>query len=63
MAANQSVDCHATTLFTIDLNSAKVRNRGFNRPVFGSIRTIMEKLDCIVERTTIVKTNHQQQQQ
>ena len=31
----QSVDCHATVLFTISLSSAKVWNRGFNWPVFG----------------------------
>ena len=35
LAANQSVDCHVTTLFTIGLNSAKVWNRAFNWPVFG----------------------------
>ena len=35
LTANQSVDCHATTLFTISLNSAEVWNRGFNWPVFG----------------------------
>ena len=35
LVANQSVDCRATTLFTIGLNSAKVWNRGFNWPVFG----------------------------
>ena len=35
LAANQSDDCRATTLFTIGLNSAKVWNRGFNWPVFG----------------------------
>ena len=35
LAANQSVDCRATILFTISLNSAKVWNRGFNWPVFG----------------------------
>ena len=34
LAANKSVDCRATTLFTIGLNSAKVWNRGFNWPVF-----------------------------
>ena len=35
LAPNQSVDCRATILFTISLNSAKVWNRGFNWPVFG----------------------------
>ena len=35
LAANQSVDCRATTLFTIGLNSAKVWNKGFNWPEFG----------------------------
>ena len=35
LAANQSVDCRATILFTICLNSAKVWNREFNWPVFG----------------------------
>ena len=34
LAANQSVDCHATILFTISLNSTKVENRRFNWPVF-----------------------------
>ena len=34
LAANQSVDCPATTLFTISLNSAKAWNRGFNWTVF-----------------------------
>ena len=34
LAANQSVDCRTTILFTISLNSVKVRNRGFNWPVF-----------------------------
>ena len=34
LVANQSVDCSATTLFTVSLNSAKVWNRGFNWPVF-----------------------------
>ena len=33
LAANQSVDCRATTPFTIGLNSAKAGNRGFNWPV------------------------------
>ena len=28
------MDCHATTLFTVSLYSAKVWNRGFNWPVF-----------------------------
>ena len=35
LAANQSVNCHATILFTISLNSAKVWNMGFNWLVFG----------------------------
>ena len=35
LAANQSVDCCGTTLFTIGLNSAKVWNMGFNWPAFG----------------------------
>ena len=35
LATNQSVDCCATILFTIILNSAKVWNRGCNWPVFG----------------------------
>ena len=35
LATIQSVDCHATTIFTIGLNFAKVRNRGFHLPVFG----------------------------
>ena len=35
LAGNQSVDCRATTRFTIGLYSAKVWNRGFNWPVFG----------------------------
>ena len=35
LAANQSVDCRATILFTISQNSAKVWNRGYNWPVFG----------------------------
>ena len=34
LAAFQSVNCSATTLFTVGLNSAKVWNRGFNWPVF-----------------------------
>ena len=34
LAANQSVDCCATIIFTISLKSAKVWNRGFNSPVF-----------------------------
>ena len=35
LAANQSVDCRITILYTISLNSAKVTNRRFNWPVFG----------------------------
>ena len=34
LTANQSVDCRATILFTISLNSAKLWNREFNWPVF-----------------------------
>ena len=36
LASNQSLDCRATTLFTIDLNSANVWNTGFNWLVFRS---------------------------
>ena len=35
LAVNQSVDCRATILFTISLDSAKVWNGGFSWPVFG----------------------------
>ena len=35
LATIQSVDCHATILFTISINSAKVWNRGFNWPLLG----------------------------
>ena len=35
LATDQSVDWHATILFTVSINSAKVWNRGFNWPVFG----------------------------
>ena len=35
LAAKRSVDCHATILFTISLNSAKLWNSQFNWPVFG----------------------------
>ena len=34
LADNQLVDCRATTLFTIGLNSAKVWNKAFNWPRF-----------------------------
>ena len=54
LAANQSVDCHTTIVFTISLNSAGVWNRGFNWPVF-SVGMHKKSPNAPPEKTEVIQ--------